>query len=236
MARDHLPILVSFSGIDGAGKSTQIRHLRQRLAGTGYHAIVCTFWDDVAVLWRARGFFSRTVFKSETGVGAPGAPIRRRDKNVQAWYMTPVRCFLYFLDAVSLSLLVARTRAMHPDVIIFDRYLYDELANLRVQQRAHRVYARWLAALAPTPHVAYLLDADPAQARTRKPEYPLEFLHGNREAYLTLSRLADMIVIAPDSADRIARRVGEEVLARVQSAQGPRRQFANSKLTRILQK
>jgi thymidylate kinase len=230
MARDHLPIIVSFSGIDGAGKSTQIQHLCNRLASAGYHVIVRTFWDDVAVLWRARAFFSQAVFKSETGVGTPGAPVRRRDKNVQAWYMTPARCFLYFLDAVSLSISVARTRGMHPDVILFDRYLYDELANLRLQHRAHRVYARCLASLVPRPHVAYLLDANPVQAVARKPEYPVEFLHSNREAYLTLSRLACMTVVGPDSADRIARRVAEEVLRRTKRAD-PHKTFRDRKLT-----
>jgi thymidylate kinase len=211
-------IIVSFSGIDGAGKSTQITRLCHRLAEAGVRVNVLTFWDDVAVLGRVRGFFSHAVFKSEKGVGSPEAPVRRRDKNVQAWYMTPVRFLFYFLDALALRRSAASSRTAQADVVIFDRYLYDELANLRLQHPAGRIYARWLMALVPRPDVAYLLDADPEQARMRKPEYPLEFLRSNRAAYLTLSELADMTVVAPHSPEQIASSVGDGVLKRLQIA------------------
>jgi thymidylate kinase len=52
--------------------------------------------------------------------------------------------------------------------------------------------------LVPKPDISYLLDADPVQARARKPEYPLEFLQANRQSYLTLSDMAGgMTIIAP---------------------------------------
>ena len=44
---------VSFSGIDGAGKSTQIANLRARLQDAGMRVALITFWDDVA---RLKGF------------------------------------------------------------------------------------------------------------------------------------------------------------------------------------
>jgi hypothetical protein len=60
--------------------------------------------------------------------------------------------------------------------------------------------------------VAYLLDADPVQARERKPEYPLDFVQSNRAAYLALSELSgSMTVIAPGTADEVASRVIQEI-------------------------
>jgi thymidylate kinase len=56
-----------------------------------------------------------------------------------------------------------------------------------------------LLALAPRPDVAYLLDADPAAALARKPEYPLEFLREYRNAYFRLSKMAREIVVVPPS-------------------------------------
>ncbi len=44
------PIFVSFSGIDGAGKSTQIDALRSQLIEAGLRVRLITFWDDVARL------------------------------------------------------------------------------------------------------------------------------------------------------------------------------------------
>jgi len=51
--------------------------------------------------------------------------------------------------------------------------------------------------LARQPEASFILDADPQQARARKPEYPLEFLHENRNAYLQLSRFLDGMTVIP---------------------------------------
>jgi thymidylate kinase len=206
--RNHRTRLISFSGIDGAGKSTQIELLVARLKQAGFGVALLAFWDDVAVLTRVREFSGHALFKGEKGVGAPDKPVNRQDKNVRSWYMTAVRFALYFLDAISLSFVVARQRRSSADVIIFDRYLHDELANLAVDHPISRMFARLLLTITPQPDIAYLLDADPAQARERKPEYPVEFLHQNRAAYLTLSEMGGgMTVIAPlpvaEAADQI---------------------------------
>src|ERR1700732_3802072 len=124
------PKLVSFSGIDGSGKSTQIEALRVRLNDMGLRVVVITFWDDVAKLKGIREVSGHTLFKGEKGVGTPKRPINRRDKNVRSWYMTLVRYGLYFVDAVSLRVVVNRALRADADVVIFDRYHYDELANL----------------------------------------------------------------------------------------------------------
>ena len=128
------PTLVSFSGIDGAGKSTQIEALRARLSEIGARVLLITFWEDVARLTRIREVTGHTLFKGDKGVGTPTRPVHRRDKNVRSWYMTAVRFALYFVDAISLRIAVAKTLSADADVVIFDRYLYDELANLSLQQ------------------------------------------------------------------------------------------------------
>lgn len=186
-----LPLIVSFSGIDGAGKTTQIESLQRNLAVYGARISLIRFWDDVATLKRVREISSHRLFKSENGVGSPGRPINRRDKNVQSWYMTPVRLFLYFLDSLHLNVIVRRVTRTSADVIIFDRYIYDELANLKLaDSKWQQLFARYALRWTRQPDVAILLDADPEQARTRKPEYPLEFLRRNREAYLELGKMA----------------------------------------------
>jgi thymidylate kinase len=205
--------LISFSGMDGAGKSTQIEMLRERLHQAGFRVSLLAFWDDVAMLTGVREFSGHTLFKGEKGVGSPTKPVNRRDKNVRSWYMTAVRFALYFLDAVSLCIVVAKQRRAGADVVIFDRYLHDELANLNLNHGISRIYARLLLAMTPHPDIAYLLDADPIQARERKPEYPVDFLHQNRAAYLALSKMAgQMTVIPPLPVAEAVQRVLEEIL------------------------
>jgi thymidylate kinase len=190
--------LVSFSGIDGAGKSTQIDALCRSLQDSGRKFLLYTFWDDVVVLSKFREHMSLKAFKGDKGVGSPDKPIVRRDKNVRSWYLTATRLFLYALDALRLRrLLSSRNARQGAEFVIFDRYIYDELANLPLQHAMFRVYVKLLLKIVPRPDVALLVDADPEAAASRKPEYPLEFVRHNREAYLRLSRLVKAMTVVP---------------------------------------
>lgn len=209
------PMLVSFSGIDGAGKSTQIESLQARLKEAGLRVLLVTFWNDAARLTRIREVSGHTLFQGEKGVGTPDRPVNRQDKNVQSWYMTPVRFCLYFVDAISLRRVVAKALQGDADVVIFDRYVYDELANLSLRNPITRLYVRLLLRLAPQPDIGYLLDADPVQARARKPEYPLDFLHSSRASYLALSELAGMTIIAPQPVQDVAQQILQQVMKKL---------------------
>jgi thymidylate kinase len=211
------PLLVSFSGVDGAGKSTQIAALEKRLREAGLRVCLLAFWDDVATCAWAREFFSYALFNGERGIGAPGKPVRRRDKNVRSWYMSLARFGLYLLDALRLSAVAAKMCARNDaDVIIFDRYLYDELANLDLRNPFTRTYVWLLLKFAPRAAIAFVLDADPAEAARRKPEYGVDFVSSNRSSYLDLSRFAGGItVIPPLAADDVTRILLQEISQRL---------------------
>jgi thymidylate kinase len=218
------PTYVSFSGIDGAGKSTQIEALCARLREDGLRILLITFWDDVARLTRIREATGHRIFKGDKGVGTPLSPINRQDKNVKSWLMTCVRLFLYLVDAVSVRNVVNKALRSQVDLVIFDRYTYDELANLTLRNPAIRAYVRLIMKFVPRPHISYLLDADPIEARARKPEYPIEFLYTNRHSYLALNELVGgMTVIAPmpicEAAQAILRHARKELSFRVSQQQ-----------------
>jgi len=204
--------VVSFSGIDGAGKSTQIKALQRHLQELGLRSNLYTFWDNVVVFPRLREHMSFKAFKGDKGIGRPDKPIRRRDKNVTSWYVIVIRLFFYLLDAYSLRMAVRGSYDADADVILFDRYIYDELANLPLNSRLIRLYVRLLLHLIPRPDVAFVVDADPEAAHIRKPEYPLEFVRKNRDSYIALSRLVrGMTVLPPLSVEEITTKIKETI-------------------------
>ena len=188
-------VLITFSGIDGSGKSTQIEKLREYLGAEGIPIRQLAFWDQVAVFRGARSGFSRHVLQSDGSVGSPDRPAARRDKNLQTWPLFVGRTALHLLDVINLRRVVKRERAQE-GVIIFDRYIYDQLAALPIERWWARIFARLLLQIAPKADLSFVLDAIPEEARARKPEYPLEFMRKYRSSYLELQALAGLELIA----------------------------------------
>jgi thymidylate kinase len=196
-------VLVSFSGIDGAGKSTQIARLEARLAEAGIRVRKLAFWDDVVFLSAFRAGASHRMLGGEQGVGSPERPVQRADKNVRRWYLTLLRSAFYLADVLNLRRAVAKAQAGHPGVVIFDRYIFDQLVNVP-HNWLGRKYIRFLLRLAPRLDIAFLLDADPEAALQRKPEYPIDFLQQYRTAYHQLCPMVrEMVMVPPADMDEV---------------------------------
>ena len=198
------PLLITFSGIDGAGKSTQIEKLREYLTQQGLSVRILTFWDNVAVLSSLRSGFSRKVLQSDGQVGSPDKPANRNDKNSRSFPLLVGRSLLHLADVFRLRKIIRRERsAANGGVIIFDRYIYDQLAALPMHHWLARAYARFVLSLAPNTDVSYLLDAVPEEARARKPEYPIDFMRQYRSSYLELRKFAPLSLIAAGDPDNV---------------------------------
>ena len=202
--------LISFSGIDGAGKSTQIAALRDSLSARGWKVVQLAFWDDAAILPRFRAGVSLRVLVNSRDSQESSL---RNDKNVRAWYLTLIRSAFYLLDALHLRGVVRRTMRSGPDFIILDRWSYDQLVHIKSRRWLARTYIKTVLALAPSPDVALLLDAAPDEAFQRKPEYPLAFLHQYRQDFLALKTFVPRLqIISPGSIHEVQRRILESVV------------------------
>lgn len=203
--------LISFSGIDGAGKSTQIAALHDALSQRGWKVNEIAFWDHAAILARFRAGVSLRLLANE--VECNGNVPLRRDKNVRAWYLTLVRSAFYLLDALSLRVAVARVARSGSDYIILDRWTYDQLVHIKSRNFLARAYIKVILALAPSPDLPLVLDASPDAAFKRKPEYPLEFLNEYRQSFLAMKKFVPKLqIVPPGSIDEVRTRILEAVL------------------------
>ena len=192
------PFLITFSGIDGAGKTTQIERLSSCLRKQGLRVLRLSFWDDVAVWSRMRAGVGQRAVDFHRGEGkTEHSFVPRNNKHVRKWYLSAARSGLYMLDVARLRRLLASQRIKNSDVVIFDRFIYDQIANIYSQSLAARTYGKLLLKLAPAPDLAFILDASPAAAFARKPEYPLEFMYQNRRNFLHLQELVPQLIVIP---------------------------------------
>jgi thymidylate kinase len=202
--------LITFSGIDGAGKTTQIENLCAELAARGYRGARLAFWDDAAVLPTFRARVSLRAFRRRDA-GKESNRLRN-DKNVRRWYLTIVRAGFYLLDALSLRYVVRSARLRDSDFIVFDRYIYDQIVQIRSNHAFSRAFKRLLLHCVPRPDCAVILDADPDEAFRRKPEYPLAFMREYRDNFFQLRNLDPaLIVIRPSTPDEVHKEIVQQV-------------------------
>jgi thymidylate kinase len=233
------PFLITFSGIDGAGKTTQIEHLSSRLQKQDLRVLRLSFWDHVAVWSKMRAGVSQRAVDlrhTEGMVELSFAP--RNNKHIRSWYLTAARSGFYMLDVARLCSLLTRQEIKNSDVVIFDRYIYDQIANIYSQSFAARLCSRILLQQTPVPDLAFVLDASPTAAFARKPEDPLEFVHRNRKTFLHLRELVPQLIVISDAGEEdvkieIDGHIRRSRLAEITSTEGKTEVIVSSAVGRL---
>ena len=213
--RDGLPRLgrvIAFSGLDGAGKSSQVAALRETLELLGYD--VTTAWTRVAwddLIWRVGssakrllGLVHRAIARGgpEAADGradgpAPSAPEPRTERTAandpikrlreRSALLTHAWTATIALTNAIVQWRLMRAPLLRGDVVICDRYALDSIVALRHSYGAARRFSPQrllLKALLPTPVRAYFLDVSPETAFERKGEWGIEWLASHRSLYL----------------------------------------------------
>lgn len=181
------PLLITFSGLDGAGKTTQIRMLQSRLEDQGHLFETMTMYDDISLAARFRKRWKPDGSRGDQekkGTRPQQADRQfRLDKNKDEVTTVALRAIIYLFDLLYFST-VARFRwTKNLEVLVMDRYFYDSLANLVSARSFTSVYVWAFKRILPKPDLAVLLLVAPEIAFERKPEYPLEYLQRRELAY-----------------------------------------------------
>lgn len=188
--------LITFSGLDGAGKTTQISLFTEYLERESTSFSTLEMYDDVSVAALVRRKLARKQPSAAKTAGPRDPQPLRLDKNRSDFPTVVARQFIYLLDLQRFLILRRRHATGPDDVLVMDRYFFDSLANLLSATDLAAPYVSFFLKLAPAPQLAVLLDVAPETAFRRKREYPLEYLRQRRRAYQKIfARLETALVL-----------------------------------------
>ncbi len=185
-------MLITFSGLDGSGKSTLIGTLKSALEAKDTEVVVCHMTYDVGLLAAAMGIRDRLRRLRSGEAGRPGGTATRpvEPHNLESrWkrlryavvWNKPCRRLFYLVDLVIFAAFRFYVERLRGRVLIMDRYFYDTLVDVAGPRSWG--WARALAWLTPTPNLPVLLDTSPEVAFARKREFSVEYLTRRSAAY-----------------------------------------------------
>lgn len=172
-------LLITFSGLDGSGKSTHVACTADYLSRRGYRAVALPTARISAggipvvashILRRLSPTMRQakkhtTSAQSQQRAYAVGPAVR------PGWRQRAVsltRLIVYPLDCLALLLSIRVLHWLGYTAVVCDRYVYDKMANLPKPSGA---LGRLMCRLAPRPDVAFLIDTLPEVARRRREEH-----------------------------------------------------------------
>lgn len=187
-------MLITFSGLDGAGKSTLIEFLSATFERQHRPVVVLRLNDQIGVYAYLRGLRD-IVLRRRTDVLPPGMPdprarVQANGRGVRALlsrvrtailWNEPVRRLLYPLDLFVFLLYRAYLEKIKGRVLIMDRYFYDTLVD--VSTGGDRLWTRLLARITPMPTVPVFLDVTPEESHRRKGEFSVDYLRRRYAGY-----------------------------------------------------
>jgi thymidylate kinase len=177
-------VLISLSGIDGAGKSTQVELLLKYFRSNSKKIIATEFMFGYFILNPLI-----RVLRSVTG-SPSGGPVKRNSSNLAKLWFVPA-----FIDIWLGYFFRTRPLLSKYDFIIADRFYTDIWANLSYYGYQPSWAFELLIKLLPTPDIAFMLSVDPATVRKREDDFPDDYYKEQAKIYKHLAEKVNIHVV-----------------------------------------
>lgn len=195
------PLLITLTGPEGCGKSTNQNFIIQFAAASGLNPIKIKGdrFTCGHALQQLKNFFStkprqprRYIAESPPNITRPGA--KPAKPSLKRRLRTLRRGVCYLIDALIFRLILWLPRNRRADLIVFDRYIYDEMARIIEQlpglvSLIHRVCRR--------PDLAFLITADPDDLVARRPRSSRAYYDMSLRRFHVLARCCPELIEIP---------------------------------------
>lgn len=180
--------IITFSGIDGSGKSTQLARLQDRLEAEGkrtayFHAVAYSLPQVAKALFRRDAKYP-SAGKAVTKSSALGVLLRQG---------------VLLLDLFRFRRYVRKLQKSGIDCLLSDRYFYDSLVNIAYLDgtRLDTPYAHFATRFIPEPDTAFFLSVSPDAVieREHAPEQGLQYLRDKHQLFTEAGALWSFTVI-----------------------------------------
>lgn len=175
---------ITLSGLDGSGKSTQIKLLREYFESRGLKVF---YFHSVAFSLPNRfASFANEVFSFFHPLHHPEKETEKQtSKSVvrAGWLTVQLRKLFLFIDIIRFKKLLKKLDCQKYDILLSDRYFFDNVVNLLfLSGKSGRLFAERFV---PAPQTAIYLDADPQaiMRRERRPDQGIEYLESKKEIF-----------------------------------------------------
>ena len=197
---------ITLTGVDGSGKSTQLRSLRASLEAEGkkvayFHAVEFSLANRLARFFRGEKEF---------------IPGRDAGSTKASFFSVMLREKFLFLDMLRFRLFRRKLAREGYDYLLSDRSFYDSVINLHFLSSARiaRIGIVILERLLPRADRAFYLDleAEAILSRERVPEQGREYLE--KKISLFKEHLADWSIL-PIAASRPPEEIAREIREKI---------------------